>query len=870
MIAFSKRDLALACGLALAYFLAARLGLLLSLVGNSVTLFWPSSGIALTALLVFGIRLWPAIFAGSVLGNLAAGLTPALEISIGSTLEAVAGAYLLRRQIRFSLSLVAVRDIFALLLVASGAALISALNGPFWLAFNGLMPWHDYPGSALYWWMGDALGSILFTPLLLAWLRHKPRPRTPAMLREELAYFSILLLLCMMVFSNLSGRLFNTQSEPFVLLPVLIWGALRFNMRIVALGSVIVFFFSMLGMVWEMGAFFPVSIQSIREVWIYNLVLGVTCLILVVHNYQRERTSKYLELSEANLKHAQSVAAIGSWHLDIASKQLHWSDETYRIFGIERGAPMKLEAFVACIHPQDRDAVLEAWERASQGEPYDIEHRILVNRKVRWVRERAEMEFNAAGQVLSASGTVQDISERKEAEESIRFLAYYDVLSGLPNRTLFHDRIGQALIEAQRDEGRFAVLFLDLDRFKYVNDSMGHMAGDKLLQVVAERLKKSVRETDTISRLGGDEFIILLRDTDLDGTAHVAEKILGAVADPIDINGVTVTTQCSIGISMYPDDGGDVNTLIKNADAAMYHAKDLGRNNFQFFTEQMNRRAQFHFDMEKDLRLALERNEFQLYYQPQVSLLDRRLTGMEALLRWSHPLRGMVSPAEFIPIAEESGLIVPIGAWVLQTACAQARSWRAQGLVEVPLAVNLSMRQLRDRNLISQLATLLQQEGDFPGWQLELELTESIMLNDATAAMKFIAEARGMGVLFSIDDFGTGYSSLSYLKKLSLDKLKIDQSFVRHIQTDPEDAAIVRSIISLAHGLNLKVIAEGVETGDQMNFLYAAGCDEAQGYYISHPKPAGELTPFLLQWGNGVAPAGDTSSASVARDSLRA
>ena len=862
MIAFPRKYLMLTCGLALLYFLTAKLGLQLSLVGNSVTLFWPSSGIALTALLMFGIRLWPGVFAGSVLGNLAAGLLPALEISIGSTLEAMAGAWLLRQSLPFNLSLITVRDIFSLLAVAAFAALLSALNGPFWLAINGVMQWTDYAVSTLYWWMGDMLGVLLFTPLLLSWLRHKPMPPSPALLREEVAYFSLLLLLCFVVFSNFSHQYLDTQIGLFILLPVLVWGALRFNMRTTTLGSMVVFFASMLGMVSEYGAFAPVSIHSIREIWIYNLVVGVTSLVLVVSNYQRSQANKSLERSEANLRHAQSVAAMGSWMLEIRQNRIYCSDETYRIFGIEQGTPVNMESFLACVHPDDVEAVRQAWQQSVIGEEtYDIEYRIRHRDFFRWVRSRAEIQFDAAGQAVSASGTVQDITERKEAEESIRFLAYYDVLTGLPNRTLFHDRIGQTLISAQRDDGHFAVLFLDLDRFKYINDSMGHMAGDKLLQVVAQRLKASVRETDTISRLGGDEFIILLRDTDLDGAAHVAEKMLKAVSASFEINGVTVTTQGSIGISLYPEDGDDVHTLIKHADAAMYHAKDLGRNNFQFFTVQMNERAQFHFDMEKDLRKALERDEFLLYFQPQIDMRDGRLTGLEVLLRWRHPQRGMVSPGEFIPIAEESGLIVPIGAWVLRTACQQARAWRAQGIAAVPMAVNLSIRQLRDRNLTQLLAELLPPGQD--DWQLELELTESIMLNDAMAATRFIAEARKMGVLFSIDDFGTGYSSLSYLKKLSLDKIKIDQSFVRDIHADPEDAAIVRSIISLAHGLNLKVIAEGVETSEQMAFLRQAGCDEAQGYHISHPLPADELESFIRRHA-------DTSSADAPSGSLPA
>lgn len=863
MISYTRKDLALAVGLALLYCLGARLGLLLSLVGKSVTLFWPPSGIALMALLAFGLRLWPGVFVGSILGNLAVGLVPALEISVGSTLEAVAGAWLLRRYFDFNQSLASVRDIFSLLTVAVSAALLSALNGPFWLAYDGAMPWPEYLDAARHWWMGDTLGVVLFTPLLLAWKRHKSMPRTAAIRREKVAYFIILVLLSAFAFSDLSMIWLDAHIGSFVLLPVLIWGALRFNMRTSTLGSVIVFLASMLSMVFEVGEFAPITMHSIREVWLFNLIMSMTCLILVVSNYQRTRANKSLEHSEANLKHAQAVASIGSWHLDIPGNTLRCSDETYRIFAIVPGTRMTLEAFFETVHADDREFVEATWNDAVHGDHYDIEHRIRVRGQTRWVRGRAEFKFNAAGQAISASGTVQDITERKEAEESIRFLAYYDILTGLPNRTLFHDRIGQTLISAQRDNTHFAVLFLDLDRFKYINDSLGHMVGDKMLQVVAKRLKSSVRETDTISRLGGDEFIILLRETNEDGAAHVAEKMLKAVAEPFEVEGVTVATQGSIGISLYPNDGKDVNTLIKNADAAMYHAKDHGKNNFQFFTEQMNARAQFHFNMEKDLRLALERNEFELYYQPQLSLHDQSLTGLEVLLRWHHPQRGMVSPAEFIPIAEESGLIVPIGAWVLRSTCAQAKAWRAQGLAEVPLAVNLSIRQLRDSGLIALLAELMQQPES---WQLELELTESLMLHDAAAATKFIAEARQMGVQFSIDDFGTGYSSLGYLKKLSLDRLKIDQSFVHDIQVDPEDAAIVRSIINLAHGLNLKVVAEGVETAEQMSFLHAAGCDEVQGYYISRPQPAAAIEQFMLN----LATDASTSSVDVALDSAQA
>jgi diguanylate cyclase (GGDEF)-like protein/PAS domain S-box-containing protein len=966
MFALTRKDAARMLGVALLYFLSAKLGLMLALVGKSVTLFWPASGIALTALLVYGVRLWPAVLLGAVLGNIAEGWLPALEISIGATLEAVAGACVLRRIPGFNLSLPTIRDIFALLLTAAGCALFSALNGPFWLALNGIMPWAVYPGAALFWWMGDALGIVLFTPLLLAWLRHQPTPDTAAIRREEVAYFASLFLLCFVVFSSFGEWLFHTKVGPFILLPAIVWGALRFNMRLTALGCVMVFFFSMVGMVCDIGAFAPVTPESIREVWIYNLVMGVTGLILAVSNYQRGRINMSLELSRADLQRAQEVAQTGSWNLDISGNELRWSDETYRIFGVPSGSALTLQSFLECVHPDDREFVAGSWQAALRGKPYDIEHRILADGKVKWVQEKAQVDFGKDGQAVAAIGTVRDITalreaekrlhlsakvfdnsgegilitdagvriiaansafaemsgyseaellgqnprmfasglhkpdyfremwdainrtgrwqgeiwdrhksgrlfpkwmsinavrdeagelthyvaisnditERKEAEKHIHLLAYYDVLTGLPNRTLLHDRLEQLVAVSHRGKHKFALLFLDLDRFKYVNDSMGHATGDKLLQTVAQRLLECVREGDTVSRIGGDEFVVLLRETDAKGAAHVATKILDSLAVAHDIGGQQISTYASIGISVYPDHAEDADTLVKHADVAMYHAKDEGRNNYQFFAPEMNYHANRLFSMEKDLRLALERDEFSLHYQPQVDLGSGRVCGAEALLRWKHPDKGYISPAEFIPVAEETGQIIPIGEWVLRSACAQLAEWRRQGMAAFPVAVNLSIRQLRQPALAQRVAEVLEETGLHPH-DLELELTEGIMMGDTEAAMVFLAQMHELGVRLSIDDFGTGFSSLSYLKKLPLDRLKVDQTFVRDIETDESDAAIVRSIISLGHRLKMRVIAEGVETLEQLDFLRVRGCDEIQGYYFSRPLPAEEFARFI-------------------------
>jgi diguanylate cyclase (GGDEF)-like protein/PAS domain S-box-containing protein len=439
---------------------------------------------------------------------------------------------------------------------------------------------------------------------------------------------------------------------------------------------------------------------------------------------------------------------------------------------------------------------------------------------------------------------VQDITERQQAEQNIHNLAYFDALTGLPNRTLLHDRIEQLLVSSRRDQKNFSVLFLDLDHFKYINDSMGHAVGDKLLQSVAQRLKNCARETDTVSRIGGDEFIILLRDTDADGAARMAHKVLKTLEVTYAIDDLQIFTHASIGISIYPSNTEDVEKLIKYADIAMYRAKEEGRNNFQFFAAEMNLRSDLLFSLEKDLRYALERDEFSLHYQPQADLTSGKLCGAEALLRWKHPEKGFISPAEFIPVVEDTGQIVHIGEWVLRTACLQLAEWRRQGMAIFPLAVNLSIRQLRQSDLTSIIGGIIKETGLQP-CDLELEITEGIMMSYAQSAMAFMENMSKLGVQLSIDDFDAGFSSLSYLKKLPVNKLKIDQSFVRDIEMDESDDAIVRSIIGLGHQFQLRVIAEGVETKEQLDFLRVNGCDEIQGYYFSRPLPADEFMKFI-------------------------
>ena len=438
-----------------------------------------------------------------------------------------------------------------------------------------------------------------------------------------------------------------------------------------------------------------------------------------------------------------------------------------------------------------------------------------------------------------------DLSERLETQRRIEMLAHHDPLTGLPNRILLRDRVEQAVAQASRLQSRVALMFLDLDRFKTINDSLGHPAGDALLKEVVARLKRCVRESDTISRQGGDEFIIVLNDVrDSDAVSRVAEKINQHMREPFEIEGHLLTTSFSIGVAIYPDDGHNFDTLLQKADTAMYHAKEAGRNNHRFFTEQMNRQVVEHLTLETQLRRALDNGEFVLHYQPQLDLDEGTIVGIEALIRWNSPDKGLISPARFIPIAEESGLIVPIGAWVLREACRQAREWQELGIAPVVMAVNLSAVQFRHHDLINSVINALVLSDLDARW-LELELTESILIQDTEATLDAVRRLKALGLKLSVDDFGTGYSSLTYLKRFAVDKLKIDQSFVRDLARDPEDAAIVRAVIQMAHSLKLRTIAEGVENIDQANILRFFHCNEAQGFWLAKPMPAHEMEHFL-------------------------
>lgn len=451
---------------------------------------------------------------------------------------------------------------------------------------------------------------------------------------------------------------------------------------------------------------------------------------------------------------------------------------------------------------------------------------------------------DGTGAISGLLGASLNITEHKAAQARMAFMTHHDSLTGLPNRILLRDRVGQAIAHAERSSGKVALLFIDLDHFKTINDSLGHPVGDALLRTVAARLQDCVRDSDTVSRQGGDEFLILLPDIrDAEAVVSVVSKILGQLVQPVRIEGHDLSITLSVGVTVYPDDGNDFDTLLKKADTAMYYAKQAGRNTYRFYAEKMNQGLTRHLEIVNGLHRALERGEFELFYQPQVSLADGRAHGVEALIRWHHPERGMVSPVEFIPVAEESGLIVPIGEWVLRQAARQAVKLHQAGYPDLVMAVNLSALQFRRGGLEDTIRQVLLETG-LPPDKLELELTESLLIDDMDVVRQTLHSLKARGVRLSIDDFGTGYSSLSYLQKLEVDLLKIDQSFIRGLGND-QTAAIVRAIVQMARGLNLKTIAEGVETQPALDFLQELGCDSVQGYFFSRPLPVAALTDWL-------------------------
>jgi len=561
---------------------------------------------------------------------------------------------------------------------------------------------------------------------------------------------------------------------------------------------------------------------------------------------QQEAQNRLIK-TEKLLEDMSAMAHVGAWEFDVKTGEGEWTAEVSRIHDMDPNDLTSLEIGLSVYHGEWLQKIKNAIDLAVMDHtPYDLELQMrTLKGNDKWIRTIGTPAIEN-GEVIRIRGSMQDITAQKTAQDQVEWLAHFDALTGLPNRLLLNDRAQHAISIADRKNTSVAVMLLDLDHFKNINDTLGHSVGDTLLVEIASRMKLITRYGDTLSRQGGDEFVILLPDADVDGAIHFAEKVTHIISQVYQIEDHDLTVTPSIGIAMYPMDGKDFQTLFQAADVAMYRAKNDGRNCYRFYTSELQISAARNLQIENALRQAIENNELEVYYQPQIDAMTEKLVGSEALLRWKHPTLGMVSPAEFIPIAESSGQIIAIGEWVLRTALEQLKKWIDEGMKPFLMAINLSAVQFRHPKLISLVLSALEESGVSSEY-LELELTESITMQDPMDAIAIMNELHSHGIRMSIDDFGTGYSSLSYLKKFSVYKLKIDQSFICDINENLDDRNIVKTIISMAHNLNMITIAEGVETRDQLEFLQQNGCNEIQGYYFSRPIPASEFEVFVKQ-----------------------
>jgi diguanylate cyclase (GGDEF)-like protein/PAS domain S-box-containing protein len=568
----------------------------------------------------------------------------------------------------------------------------------------------------------------------------------------------------------------------------------------------------------------------------------------------RKQAEESLQESEQQLRAMFDNAEVGIAVTALDFSFLRVNDKYCSILGYTREELLGMHAFDVNLKGYGQ-RMQELRQQMTVGDiPNIVDEKQLVRKdgSLVWVSLAGSLVRSSDGEPRYHIAVIQDISASKraaaalkESEEQFRILAQYDVLTELPNRSLFYDRLAHGIAQAKRHGWILAVLFIDVDRFKYVNDTFGHAAGDKLLKRVSERLKACVRDEDTVGRLGGDEFAVVLGFLNAaEDAAVVAKKIIQQLNRPFDLEGAELYVTASIGITLYPADSTERDELLRNADVAMYRAKDLGRNNYQFYTPDLNRRTREMLSLESELRHALDREEFVLHYQPKVRLADRTIAGVEALLRWRHPERGLVAPADFMPLLEETGLIVEAGRWILRSVCRQLNDWRAAAVPVVPIAVNLSARQFLAPELGENIARALSEHGT-AAELVEIEVTESSVMTNTEDVVLTLERLDSMGLKIAIDDFGTGYSSLTWLKRFPIRALKIDRSFIRDIIVDRDDDAIAQAVISMAHSLKLAVVAEGVETQAQLERLMQYGCDEAQGYLFSRPLPADECGLLL-------------------------
>jgi len=874
--------------LAILYFVLAKLGLRLASVHSNATAVWPSTGFTLAVFLVLGYRVWPGILLGAFLANIttAGSVATSIGIGVGNTLEGLVGAFLVNQFANGRNAFERPRDIFKFVVLAGiVSTIVSATFGVTSLFLGGLVSSANYKSIWLTWWMGDLAGNLIVAPLLILW---SARPRLRWKWRQILE--AVLLLLGLWMLGQIVfGRWLTTQNYPleFVAVPFLVWVAFRFRQRGAATAILILSGISIWGTLHGFGPFVrKTPNESLLLLQAFMGVMSVMTIAIAAVVSERKRIEETLKV---RARQQAAVAALGQRSLIIADLPILMNEAVVLV-----AQTLDVEyCKVLELLPDSTILLLRAgtgWKEGmvgqatvSAGKESQAGYTLLSKEPVIVENLRTEQRFIGmpllhdhgvvSGMSVIISGqtkpfgvlgthtirqrifTLDDIHflqavanvlataiKHQQAEETIRFMAYHDALTQLPNRNLFHDRLQQAILTANRENKTLALLFLDLDRFKEINDTMGHHHGDLLLKQVGSRLRDLLRESDTVARLGGDEFAVVLPNVDYESAISTAQKALGSLQAPYTLEGITLNIHVSIGIALFPEHGEDAGTLMRNADSAMYVTKRIGHG-YVVYSPDHSQQKPRHLALMRELHYAIERDELLLHYQPKIDLRTNHVIGVEALARWQHPLGGLISPDQFIPLAERSGLIKPLTLWILRSALHQCRSWHQAGK-EISLAMNVSAPSLQDPEFPDQVARLLQTFGMKPHW-LMLEITESLMMEDPTLALEGIACLNKIGVEISVDDFGTGYSSLNQLTKLPLNEIKIAQPFVMDMMTDENNAVLVLSIIHLAHNLGLKIVAEGVENKETFRRLQAFDCDAAQGYFICRPLPPAEFTQWL-------------------------
>ena len=831
----------------LLYFLSAYFGFFLATIEGIVSPAWFAAGFALAGVLLHGYRVLPGIWIGSSAAAILSGVAPlaAAVMALGAILEAFAAAFLLRRVAPADKLLLRSQHLALLLLI--GFLLTptaSAVIGSLTLTVSGLIPPESLPESVLTWWVGDATGSILIAPLVLAWVTQRGM-LLPRQWLELALLLLLTLLVCGAVFGSILPEQFHHYPVSYLPFPLLVWTALRFRHRATTSVLLLIACCALLGTYRGFGPFVRQDLnQTLLLLQLY--VATMTAMILFVSAIiaERQQALSRLALAGKVITHSPDGIIV----TDPAGIVLSANPAFFKSSGLERNHVIgkSLRQLTSTHHTPDFFSNIwqqlktsghwegEVWSRNQTGAilPQWLSLNIIRDSK---------------GSTVNYLGIYSDASRQKQVQERIRRLAYYDVLTGLPNRQLFTDRLDQAIKYAGRHNSRLALFFLDLDRFKNINDTLGHSIGDKVLQLCTERLSKSVRQTDTLARLGGDEFTVIVQDINEDfDSVLVAEKVINAFSKPLQVEQHELFVTPSIGISLFPEDGNSCEELIKHADTAMYRAKELGGNGFQFFATDMSDPIRWNLTVENALRHAIDQDAIQVVYQPQFDLRSGAIVGLEALARWHHKGLDETPPSVFIRVAEETGLIHRLGELILRIACRQAVRWRDDGIANLRVAVNISPLQLKQDDFARHLRNIVETSGASPN-QIELEITESTLMENAELMESLLTMFSAQGFQIAVDDFGTGYSSLSYLRRLAIDRIKIDQSFVRQIPEDSNDAAICSAIISMAHNLRLRVIAEGVENEQQMDFLRRERCDEIQGYIFSRPVSPDEVAEMIRQ-----------------------